>query len=181
MTELEKADMTPTLVRLPPGHAASVVVVLCVAFALAGCSTPAAAPDAGPSAGPASTDLTVDGLFAELATIECEAYESGVYNQNEIWGAYATVAGRYEESGLIDSTEIEVPGAAGTISTISLRTILTSEDELRDNANVGEGLTTRRADVGDAEFDVQASLLCTVFSNNGTIPQGFADGNGLKR
>lgn len=174
--------MTQTPVRLATGQMASVIVLLSVAgVALAGCAAPAAVPDAGGTAAPASAELTVDGLLTELAAIECEAYESGVYNQNEIWGAYATVAGKYEESGLIDTTEIEVPAAADTIGTISLRTILTSEDELRDHASVGEGLTTRRDEVGDADYDVQASLLCAVFSNDGVIPDDFVEANGLTR
>jgi hypothetical protein len=150
---------------------------------LTGCSAQPAAAGGGKTAAPAQaeSDLTADGLLKELADIECAAYESGVYNQNEIWGAYSTVAGTYEESGLIDDTEVEVPGAGGTIKTISLRTVLTSENELRDYAEVGEGATTVRDEVGQEEYDLQTSLFCTVFSNGGMIPEEFATANGLTR
>ncbi|GGE99062.1 hypothetical protein GCM10011313_22530 [Mycetocola zhadangensis] len=150
---------------------------------LAGCSSAPEAAANGATAAPAdaSVELTEASLLEELAAIECAAYESGVYDQNKIWGEYADVAGRYEESGLIDDTEVEVPGAGKTIETISLRTVLRSEDELRDYAEVGEGATTRLDELGQAEYDLQTSLFCTVFSNGGDIPDTFAEANGLTR
>ena len=175
--------MTRTPVRAATGHVASAVLMFVSAgVVLTGCSAPSAG-NVGAPAVPADTavTLTEDGLLRELADIECAAYESGVYNQNEIWGEYATVAGTYEESGLIDDTEVEVPGAGGTIKTISLRTVLTSEDELRDYATVGEGVTTVRDEVGTEEYELQTSLFCTVFSNDGVIPDEFATANGLTR
>jgi hypothetical protein len=172
--------MTRTPVRSATGHVASVVLMLIVgATVLTGCGVAEGAAPV-PIAGPA-IELTTHDLFAELAEIECTAHESGVYNQNEIWGEYSTVAGRYEQTGLIDETEIEVPGAGGGITTVSLRTVLTSEDELKQYASVGEGVTTVRDEVGQEEYDLQTSLFCTVFTNDGVIPETFATANGLNR
>ncbi|MFU8945338.1 hypothetical protein ACLRGF_01260 [Mycetocola zhadangensis] len=176
--------MTHSSVRSVTGSLPSVLLVAMLSAAmLAGCSAQPAASGGEETAAPAQaeSDLTADGLLKELADIECAAYESGVHNQNEIWGEYSTVAGTYEESGLIDDTEVEVPGAGGTIKTISLRTVLTSEDELRDYAEVGEGVTTVRDEVGQEDYDLQTSLFCTVFSNGGVIPDDYAAANGLIR
>ncbi|MCP2032094.1 hypothetical protein L1277_002193 [Okibacterium sp. HSC-33S16] len=176
--------MIDSRVRCVRGSVASAgLIVLMSVAVLTGCSAPADAGSggsAGATAAPAA-NLTADGLLADLAEIECAAYESGVYDQNEIWGEYATIAGRYEASGLIDETTVEVPGGGGTIQSISLRSVLTSEDELRDYAAVGEGVTTRRDEVGQDEYDLQTSLFCTVFSHGGAIPDDFAQANGLVR
>lgn len=173
--------MTRTPARSASGTVASAVLMVFVATTvLTGCGATPAEAESAPTAEPVeAVELTEGDLFAELAAIECAAYESGVYNQNEIWGEYSTVAGKYEESGLIDETELEVPGPAGTIRTISLRTVLTSEDELKDYASVGEGATTVRADVGAEEYELQTSLFCTVFSNDGDIPDDYAASHGL--
>lgn len=175
--------MTRTLMRSESGSAASAVLMVFVTSALlTGCASPSAETPNGRTAAPVEAiELTEADLLDELAEIECEAYESGVYNQNVIWGAYSIVAGKYEESGLIDATEVEVPGAAGTIGTVSLRTVLRSEAELRDHASVGEGATTVRDEVGQEEYDLQTSLFCAVFSNGGIIPDEFAAANGLNR
>ena len=175
--------MTRTLARRATGSVASAVLMAFVASGmLTGCGTAPAEAESAPTAEPVeAVELTKADLLDELAEIECAAYESGVYNQNEIWGEYSTIAGKYEESGLIDETEVEVPGAAGTIGTISLRTVLRSEEELRDYASVGEGTTTLRDEVGQEEYDLQTSLFCAVFSNGGKIPDDFAAANGLNR
>ena len=173
--------MTRTFARSATGHVASVTLMFFMAGTLlAGCS---AQPTGGATAEPiqAAVTLTQDGLLHDLADIECAAYESGVYNQNEIWGEYSAVAGKYEDSGLIDETEIEVPGEGGTIQSVSLRTVLTSEEELAEYATVGEGATTVRDEVGQEEYDLQTSLFCTVFSHDGVIPADFATANGLTR